>query len=56
MITDNDLAHAISQAAAGYDRGIISAGILIRDVRKAMKFYDAQSSEQASVVRADFSA
>lgn len=52
LITDEELADRIYEAVKEYNRDRITAGILIRDIRFALRRYDSQGSvvvEQVSL-------
>jgi hypothetical protein len=46
MITDNELFAAISSAIQEVECGEISVSIAVRDIRKAVREFDAQPTEQ----------
>ncbi len=50
MITDVEIAHAIVMACREYQADKIGAGILIRDIRKAIRLYDEQATEVVTAV------
>lgn len=54
MITDYEMAAAIESAAKEYARGDISAAILIRDIRAAIRIFDQQPTEYVTEAPTNF--